>query len=45
VSVNGVLVTIGWSYDASINAVVFLPSYVPSDGDVVNIYYGYYGSC
>ncbi len=45
VSVNGVLVTIGWSYDASINAVVFLPSYVPSDGDVVQIYYGYYGSC
>ena len=45
VYINGVQVITGWSYDANLNAVVFLPNYVPDDGDVVNISYGYYGSC
>jgi len=45
VYVNGVQVTTGWSYDANLNAVVFQAGYVPSDGDIVEVDYGYYGSC
>ncbi len=45
VYINGVQVITGWSYDANLNAVVFLPNYVPDDGDVIQISYGYYGSC
>jgi uncharacterized membrane protein len=45
VYVNGVQQMIGWSFDANSNSVVFDPSYVPNDGDVVQINYGYYGAC
>ena len=42
---NGVQVTVGWSYDAVINAVVFEEQYVPVDGDVVDITYQVPGTC
>ena len=45
VYVNGVVQASGWYYDANLNSVVFDPAYVPQDGDVVQIYYGYYGPC
>ncbi len=45
VYVNGGLVGTGWSYDAGQNAVVFSPSFIPQDGDVIQILYDYYGSC
>ena len=45
VYVNGAVQASGWYYDDNINSVVFDPAYVPQDGDVVQIYYGYYGPC
>ncbi len=45
VTVNGVAVYQGYSYDPALNAIVFSPNYVPDDGDIVNIHYGYYGPC
>jgi len=42
---NGVSVTVGWSYDAVINAVIFEEQYVPVDGDVVDITYQVPGTC
>jgi hypothetical protein len=45
VYVDGVQQIAGWSYDAGLNAVVFDPSFVPGNGEVVQIEYGYYGAC
>jgi hypothetical protein len=45
VYVDGSLQTMGWSWDANLNAVVFSPSYVPQDGAVIQILYDYYGNC
>jgi len=42
---NGAQVTVGWSYDAVINAVVFEEQYVPVDGDVIDITYQVPGTC
>jgi len=41
---NGVTLSQGWAFEASINAIVFEPSYVPAVGDLIEIYYAY-GSC
>jgi hypothetical protein len=45
VYVNGVQMLVGWTYDAGLDAVVFDPAYIPADGDVIQIEYGYYGAC
>ena len=45
VTINGVAIYSGYSYDAALNAIVFDPAYVPDDGDIVSITYGYYGNC
>ena len=41
VSVNGTLVTSGWNYVPSLDAVVFEPASVPDDGDLVEITYSH----
>ena len=45
VYVNGVQQLSGWYFDANTNSVIFDAAYVPQDGDVVQINYGYYGAC
>lgn len=45
VSVNGVPLLVGWVYDPPQNAIVFAPAYVPSYGDIIDVYYGYYDNC
>ncbi len=45
VYVNGTQLQVGWSYDAVLNAIVFLPAYVPANGDTIVVDYGYYGAC
>ncbi len=45
VTINGVAVYGGYSYDPALNAIVFDPNYVPDDGDIVSVHYGYYGNC
>lgn len=39
VRVNGTLRTTGWTYDASLNAIVFAPNEVPAAGTVVTVTY------
>ncbi len=48
VMVNGVDVPTGWSYDPTVEAhgaVVFEPSFIPVDGDAVDVSYGSAGPC
>jgi len=45
VYVNGVQQMTGWTYDVNDNSVDFDPLYVPADGDIIEIDYGYYGAC
>ena len=45
VYVNGTQLNVGWSYDAVLNSIVFLPAYVPANGDTIVVDYGYYGAC
>ncbi len=45
VTINGVAVYQGYSYDPALNAIVFSPNYVPDDGDIVSVHYDYYGAC
>ena len=42
---NGALVTVGWSYVAVDNAVVFTEQTAPEAGDIVRITYGYFEEC
>ena len=41
VEVNGMPQPAGWTYDAGLNAVIFDPADVPSNGDTVDIAYAY----
>jgi len=45
VYVNGVELTVGWTYDSGLNAVVFYPAFVPAGYDLVELYYGYLSGC
>jgi hypothetical protein len=38
-SIDGIAVTTGWEFDASINSVVFETDYIPAGGATVEIYY------
>ena len=39
VKANGVQLNQGWSYEAAINAVVLEPSYIPDNGDEIEVHY------
>ena len=45
VRVNGVNVYVGWTYDTSLNAIVFDPTHIPEDGDEIEIEYSMTGDC
>ena len=45
VTVNGLPVTAGWTYDATENSVAFTEADAPEAGDTVDITYGYYIEC
>ena len=45
VSVDGMLIPTGWSYNYPDNSVVFEAASVPTVGSVITIEYGYYGEC
>ena len=45
VRVNGLLTTIGWEYESSLNSVVFDPGYIPEGGDSIAISYSEISEC
>lgn len=45
VRIDGVRTTVGWSYDASNNAIEFEDDYVPEGGSTIEIEYALYGDC
>ena len=45
VFVDGVELTVGWTYDDVLNAVVFYPAFVPAGYAFIDIHYGYLGAC
>ena len=45
VRIDGVTATLGWSYDAKLNAVVFDPEYFPPTGSTIEIEYVVAGPC
>jgi len=45
VSLNDVLVYVGWIYDSALNAVVFDSSHVPDNGDTIDVSYTVVGNC
>ena len=45
VFVNGILITVGWSYEPTDNSVIFSEPQAPEGGDLVEIIYGHYTEC
>jgi hypothetical protein len=42
---NGAVSTTGWSFDWTLNAVVFEPGRIPAVGDVIDVTYTVFGGC
>lgn len=45
VKIDGISSTVGWSYDASTNSVVFDSDYIPEGGSTIEVNYALYGNC